>query len=272
MFNKCHFIKPFISLSLILTSIGSISCTGIQGNIKAPASTAKAINQNTVHRNGCGISSLINAYRFGSPKWQSATNKIAGTTDKEQFNFIANNYGNVASKYSPGTRRWENSTGISSIDLKDLANDFQNRQNLSLPNLKLTTHYVQANEPHTALLKRTHRQLKSSLRSGFPAILSIKHLAGSKVEGHIVVLYEIPASIPSSATSFPIKYVDPLGGIVKSGLIRVPGNSFSSVDFSTGSLKLIKARTLSMDLPQSDIAKRYRSTGDNIVLSASIAP
>ena len=266
IFRLLKIISVFIMIGF------SVSCTGIQGNIKAPTPNAKAVNQNTVHRNGCGISSLMNAYRFASPKWHAATAKIPGSSDRAQFNFLAKNYGSVGSKYTPGTRRWESRSGISSIDLKDLANDFQNKQGLWLPSLKLTTHYIQGNEPYTALLKRTHRKLRSSLSSGFPPVLSIKHLAGSKIEGHIVILYEIPASIPSNATSFPIKYVDPLGGRIKSGTIKIPGNVISSIDFSSGQLKLRKSRTLSMNLPQSDIAKRYRSTGDNIVLSASIAP
>ena len=246
--------------TLSLLSITSISCTG--GNIQAPSSQAKAINQNTVHHNGCGITSLINAYRFGSPRWNAAILKIDGQTDLQQFNFLASKYGSVKSSYSPGTKRWEDSSGISSIDLRDLANDFQTKQKLPLPPLKLTTHYLKGKEPYTTLLQRTHQQLKTGFTTGFPPILSIKHLAGKKIEGHIVVLYQMPASISPNATSFPIKYVDPLGGAIKSGSIRVPDQARS------GKLP----RTLTMDLPDSDIAKLTGSTGDNIVLSSSIAP
>jgi len=81
------------------------------------------------------------------------------------------------------------------------------------------------------------------------------------------VLYQIPSSIPSNATSFPIKYVDPLGGIIKSGTIKIPIDPLS---FSK--IKRSKPPTLTMDLPQSDMAKKNQTTGDNIVLSASIAP
>jgi len=273
MLKKLKKLKS-LNLHSILNTIlvaslcaGSINCIGIQGPVRAPNPVAKAVNQNTIHKNGCGIASLINAYRFATPKWKQATRKIVGNTDREQFNYIAKNYGAVRSRYTPATRRWESSSGISSVDLVDLANDFQHKQNIPLPNLRLTTYYKQPNETYTALLKRTHRQLRSDLKSGFPPIISIKHLISNKIEGHIVILYEIPSSIPNNASSFPIKYIDPLGGIIKSGIIKVPGNprTFSK-------LKQSKPRTLTMHLPQSNMAKKDQNTGDNIVLSSSIAP
>ncbi len=254
-------LPSLITAVIISTlSLAAISCSG--ANIKAPTPHAKAIDQNTVNPNGCGISSLINSYRFGSSKWQTAIRKINGNTDQEQFAFLANNYGSVKSKYTPGTNRWENSSGISALDLRDLANDFQAKQNLPLPALNLTTHYLKGNQSYTALLQQTHQQLRTGFSTGFPPILSIKHLTRKKIEGHIVILYQMPSSIPPNATSFPMKYIDPLGGEIKSGSIRVPSHARS------GKLP----RTLTMHLPESDIAKLTGSTGDNIVLSSSIAP
>lgn len=240
------------------------NCSIISGNTTAPNPSGKAVNQNTIHKNGCGISSLITAYRFAKPKWQIASKTIPGTSDAQKFHHLANNFGNTKSKYTPSTRRWTPSSGISSIDLKDLANDYQNTNNLKLPNLRLTTHHIQRNDNHTTLLKRTHQHLKTALKSGFPPILSIKHLKTNKIEGHLVTLYQLPSSIPSNATSFPIKYIDPLGGIIKEGTIHIPTNTNHHK-----SIAKYTKRTLAMQLPQSDIANN-NNTKKIIVLSSSI--
>lgn len=168
----------YIVITLYLAIVAtSSSCNNQQGPVIAPKSTAKAINQIPIEKNGCGPASLINAYRFGSPRWNAATDKIEGKTDKEKFEFMVKYYGRIFSSYARATQRWDDRSGINSLDLTDMANDFQTRRKLRLPKLRHTTHFVKDKENHQKLLISTHKHLRKSLQSGFPPLISIKRFA-----------------------------------------------------------------------------------------------
>ncbi|MFT5905006.1 MAG: hypothetical protein ACI9E1_000596 [Cryomorphaceae bacterium] len=265
-------------LYFVITAVSS-SCATVQGPVIAPNSEAKAINQISIQKNGCGPASLINAYRFGSPKWNAATNKIVGDTDKEQFDFIVRYYGRIFSSYSRASMRWDARSGINGLDLTDLANDFQSRRKIALPQLKHTTHFIKSKRGHKTLLTATHEHLTKSLRSGFPPLISIKRFAqrGTRwrqVHGHFVVLYEIPGSLPLNATAFEIKYIDPWGGKIKTGTIKIPEKAFFATNNAEKKPTFRKSPTLTVDFPQSSLGRNLVKKNERsaTILAASITP
>lgn len=256
-----------------------MSCTSPSSPIVTPTPNAKVINQIPIQKNGCGPASLINAYRSASPKWSKATEKIVGNTDKEQFDFMVKYYGKIFSRHAHASQRWDARQGINGLDLTDLANDFQSRRKLSLPKLKHTTHFINAQSGYELLLEDTHKHLKKSLKAGFPAILSLKRFAqrGSRwrqVHGHFVTLYQIPSSIPYGAKSFEIKYIDPWGGSIKTGSIKIPEKTFYAVDNSAKKLTFRKSPTLVVDFPESNLGKHLLKSNERsaTILAASITP
>jgi hypothetical protein len=188
-------------------------------------------------------------------------------------------YGKIFSSYSRATMRWDTRTGINGLDLTDLANDFQTRRKLALPRLKHTTHFIKSKKGHKALLTATHKHLTKSLRSGFPPLISIKRFAqrGSRwrqVHGHFVVLYEIPGSLPPNATSFVIKYIDPWGGAIKTGTIKIPEKAFFAVNNTEKKPIFRKSPTLVVDFPQSSLGRDLVKKNERsaTILAASITP
>lgn len=270
-----------LSVILLYFSIvaTSSSCNTVQGPVIAPNTEAKALNQINIQKNGCGPASLINAYRYGSPKWNTATQKIVGETDKEQFDFLVKYYGKIFSSYAHASMRYDARSGINGLDLADLANDFQTRRKLSLPKLKHTTHFIKSDESHSALLNKTHKHLVKSLQKGFPPLISIKRFAqrGSRwrqVHGHFVVLYEIPGTLPPNATSFEIKYIDPWGGKIKTGAIKIPETAFFAVNNAEKKPTFRKSPTLTVDFPQSSLGRHLVRNNERsaTILAASITP
>ena len=265
-------------LYLAIVSISS-SCSTVQGPVIAPKTDASALNQIPIQRNGCGPASLINAYRFGSPKWNAATTKIVGDTDKQQFDFMVKYYGRIFSNHVRATMRWDARSGINGLDLTDMANDFQTRRKISLPKLKHTTHFVKKKNGHKELLISTHKHLVKSLQKGFPPLLSIKRFAqrGSRwrqVHGHFVVLYEIPGTLPPDATSFEIKYIDPWGGRIKTGTIKIPEKAFYAVNNAERKPTFRKSPTLTVDFPQSSLGRHLVKKNERsaTIFAASISP
>lgn len=272
-----------LRLSVILLYLAiattSSSCSTSLGPVITPKPDAKALNQVSIHKYGCGPASIINAYRFGSPKWNTALSKIVGETDKEKFNFLVRYYGRKFSRNARASMRWDDRSGINGLDLTDLANDFQTRRKLTLPKLKHTTHFVKSTDAHKQLLFDTHKHLTKSLRAGYPPVMSIKRFAqrGSlwrQVHGHFVVLYEIPGSLPLNATSFEIKYIDPWGGKILTGTIKIPEKAFYAVNNAAKKPTFRKSPTLVVDFPQSSLGRRLVKKNERsaTVLAASITP
>ena len=267
-----------ILLSFVFIATSSSCVTGLDP-VTAPNSKAKALNQILIEKNGCGPASLINAYRFGSPKWNAATKKINGDTDKEKFNFMVRYYGQIFSSHTRASMRWDTRSGINGLDLTDLANDFQTGRELALPKLKHTTHFIKSGGNHKTLLTTTHTHLTKSLQAGFPPLLSVKRFAQRgrlwrQVHGHYVVLYEITGTLPPNANSFKIKYIDPWGGKIKTGTIKIPKKAFFAINSAEKKPQFRESPTLIVDFPQSSLGRHLVNNNEksSTVLTASITP
>jgi len=250
---------PFVLLYFAIVSSLS-SCTNQNTTITAPKFDSKGVNQIPIHKNGCGPASLISAYRFGSEKWQKALEKIVGDTDEEKFNDLIKKHGNIFSQHLHLQRRFSDKHGINIVDLTDLANDFHTKHNLQLPELAYNSHFLKGKMDHAELLEKTHKALKKSLNKGFPPLLSLKTFAqkGSRwtqIHGHFVVLLEIPGSLEKDAKSFNIKYMDPWGGKILTGSIKLPEKSFFATNIATKKWEPRRSPLLEVDFPDSPLGK-----------------
>lgn len=213
--------------SAVIGSISSITAAPVMRD--APNPNATAANQRLVSGNACGPAALLNAFRFGNPHWQRAANAVGGDTDRERILRIIHEIGMRPSKQLPGRPRWSR-RGISLTDLRDMANDMTS--GLYLPKISDEVFFTTSRETPQKLLRRTHQRLEKSLAKGLPPVISIRRHAlrrqrdGSSqwvgTAAHFVTLTSLPRNLPKNATSFPVGYIDPLGGVARQGVIRIP--------------------------------------------------
>jgi len=253
-----------------------------EGPVIAPTAEARAIDQKVIDKNGCGPTALMNAYRFGSPAWHLGYQKLgrqADSSDQEKFHDLVNRFGIHISRHN-GLIRWDKRTGISTLDLCDMANDYQRSRGTNLPALKVKTHFNPVGQANAILLQDVHKQLRDSMLKGFPPIITIKRFTQrslgdfkvwKQVHGHFVVLHEIPGKLPVDATSFQIKYIDPWGGRLLTGTVKIPDQTFYAIDSTRKkNITFEKSPSLIVDFPNSSLGRQFIRKGEhNVTILAS---
>ena len=230
----------------------------------ANSTSASPINQRRAYGNGCGPASLLNAFQYGSEKWQKVFNAVPGTNSKTRIRYVVAAWGNKPSKHLKGTQRWKPKEGVNLLDLTDMANEMRSAH--FLPKIKNEVLSQKTKESRNQFLQRAHAQLSKSLKNGFPPILSIRRYAyryskevGQKswwsIRAHFVVAIELPKTLPANATSFKISYVDPYGGFVRDGRIQT----------DTGSFKLCPY--LGTNMPKTEVGKSFVKPGEETLLT-----
>lgn len=138
----------------------------------------------------------------------------------------------------PGRARWSRN-GINISDLKDVANEISAGK--YLPQLKNSTLVISPIETPEKHLRRVHAKLATSLSRDIPPILSIRLFtkrAGkwTPIQGHFVTVTSVPTRLERGVTSFPVQFIDPIGGKFRDGTIQIgsdPGiNFFTQANFS----------------------------------------
>jgi len=234
--------------------------------IKAPNAKAEPINQRRAYGNGCGPASLLNAFQYGSEKWQKVFTSIPGTNSRTRISYVVRAWGNKPSKHIKGTQRWKPKEGTNLLDLTDMANEM--RAPYFLPKIKYKVLSQKNLESRTHLLSRTHKQITQSLKKGLPPIVSIRRYAyryskeiGGKswwpIRAHFVVVIEIPKFIPKNATSFTIRYVDPYGGFVREGKIQIDTGTFTHCPY------------LGAHMPKTAVGKSLVKSSEETILTFS---
>ncbi|MES2922158.1 MAG: hypothetical protein V4819_11460 [Verrucomicrobiota bacterium] len=197
----------------------------------APEAPAVPANQLVVAGNACGPTALLNAFRFGNPAWQRASNAIAGDTDKQRISNIIREGGMRPSSHLVGHPRWSRK-GVNLADLCDIANEMTRGH--FLPQVSQEVLFLKPGETQEKLLKRVHQRLATSIAKGLPPVISLRRYAkrgrGGKppewivLEAHFVTLTALPPKLEKGAGSFPISYIDPWGGKTCQGVISLPGH------------------------------------------------
>ena len=101
-----------------------------------------------------------------------------------------------------------------------------------LPHLSTDILLLTKSESPADLLHRAHRRMETSLRKGLPPVASLRRYAHrpaplgngawSVVDGHFIVVTELPARLAPNTTSFSIRYLDPWGGKSRTATISLP--------------------------------------------------
>ena len=235
-----------------------------QETIKAPNNSTEPINQRRAYGNGCGPASLLNAFQYGSEKWQTIYQSVPGNNSRTRISYVVRAWGNKPSKHIKGTQRWKLKEGVNLLDLTDMANEMRGAR--FLPKLKYKVLSQKSSESRSRFLHRTHTQIAKSLKNGLPPIISIRRYAyryskevGGKswwpIRAHFVVVIEIPKSIPKNATSFKIRYVDPYGGFVREGEIQTQTGSFTHCPY------------LGANMPHTAVGKSFVKSGEETLLT-----
>lgn len=193
--------------------------------------SAKPFNQLDLAGNACGPAALLNSYRFGNPDWRKLSEQPPGLSDRERIRAIARGPAMRESSSLPGRARWSR-RGINISDLRDVANEMSRPS--YLPALSNTTLVISPIESKEAHLARVHASLARSLSEGIPPIVSLRLYAKrrgtwSAIQAHFITLTSVPGRLAPGATSFPVRFIDPLGGKFSEGTIRAgsePGMDF----------------------------------------------
>lgn len=254
---------PWTSL-LLLFAMHTMLCG--EEMISAANQDASPTNQRRAYGNACGPAALLNAFHYGSEKWQSVFDAVPGKKSKTRIRYVVSQWGSQPSKHIKGVQRWDKAQGINLVDLHDIANEMCHPH--SLPKVKYEILTRKKYEPRTKLLKRSHERITKSLNKGLPPIICIRRYTycNSKeldskswwsISAHFIVIIETSKNIESNANSYKIKYVDPYGGYIHEGIIHTNTANFTNSPF------------LAATLPSAAIGKSLVKKGDESILTYS---
>lgn len=233
----------------------------------APNFQAVPADQLSVAGNACGPTALLNAFRFGSPAWQRASNAIAGDTDKQQIYTVIRESGMRPSNSITGRPRWSRK-GVNLMDLCDIGNELT--RDHFLPVMRQEVLFAKPGESHHKLLVRIHQRLETSLEKGLPPVVSLRRYVHRSEKGkpaewvvldaHFVTITSVPHKLENGATSFPVVYADPWGGKICRGDIAIPTRGVLSA--AAGDSPCLEAA-----FPQAAVGKKLVRTGEASTLT-----
>lgn len=234
---------------------------------EAPNSQAVPANQLAVSGNACGPTALLNAFRFGSPAWQRASDAIAGETDKQRIYTVIRESGMRPSSSIKGRPRWSRK-GVNLVDLCDIGNELTRGH--FLPLLSQEVLFVKPGESQAKLLGRVHQRFETSLAKGLPPIISLRRYVHRSQNGkppewvvldaHFVTITAVPRKLERGATSFPVTYADPWGGKICQGAITIPNHGVLSTHAAD-------SPCLEAAFPQAAIGKKLVRPGETSTLT-----
>ncbi|MEO5917267.1 MAG: hypothetical protein ABIS50_23760 [Luteolibacter sp.] len=249
-----------LASSLLLAS--GLLATAAPPLREAPNPTAITANQLVVSGNACGPTALLNAFRFGNPEWQRASNAITGETDKQRIYTIIREYGMRPSVAIKGRPRWSKK-GVNLTDLCDIANEMTRGH--YLPQVSQEVLFRTSGETPEKLLKRVHARLNTSLEKGLPPIISLRRFVKRgklwvPLDAHFVTVTAIPRKLEKGSGSFAISYIDPWGGKACQGSIVIPQHPVLAD--TPGDSPCLEA-----DFPQASVGKKLVRAGEPTALT-----
>lgn len=238
--------------------------------LSLPARAAPApADQLVVAGNACGPTALFNAFRFGNPAWQRASDAIPGDTDRQRITRIIRDYGMRPSDHLTGHPRWSKK-GVNLADLCDIANDMTRGHFLPLVSEEVL--FLKSGESQEKLLKRVHQRLATSVTKGLPPVVSLRRYVRRAQPGkppqwvvldaHFVTLTVVPRKLGKNARSFPISYIDPWGGKLCQGVIAIPDRAILAD--SAAASPCLEAR-----FPDASVGKKRVRPGESSALTVA---
>lgn len=236
------FLPGLLSL-VILTAPSALAAL----DLVAPNPDFTPVNQLKVSGNACGPAALLNAFGFGNKNWQEVASSLPANDDRQRLTYIIRGFGLKPSSHLDRLR-WTKVRGVNLLDLTDMGNELRGKR--WIPKLRSQVYVQRARESQAKLLHRVHGELSRSLKKGLPPILSLQRLANPRgktptaldwrlVHGHFVVLIAMPAKLDRKATGFSFRYVDPYGGKIQDGQLRMdPSHFYPALTVQTPNTKV----------------------------------
>ena len=251
------FPSPLLSATLSLGLLFT-ACAPSSPFREAQNLSAQPFNQLDLAGNACGPAALLNSYRFGKPAWRKLSEEPADLSDRQRIRSIVRGPAMRESASLPGRARWSRN-GINISDLRDVSREISAGK--MLPQLSNSTLAISPDETQEKHLRRVHSKLAKSLSSGIPPILSIRLFTKrsgkwTAIQGHFVTVTSVPSRLQRGATSFPVKFIDPIGGKFREGSIRI--GSDPEINFFTEA-----------NFPGVTIGRRSVRSGEETYLSAA---
>jgi len=243
--------------------------------LTVPVPDAKAYDQRPAHVEGCGPTSVLNAFAFGAEEYQAAAKAIKGN-QTEQIKYVIRRYGVHASKHRRGRLRWDfRYPGLNVLDLGDIMKEAGPKAKVKT--IRCTSLFTVKAEKHKQLLKRSHTAMAQSMKNGLPPVLSLRRFARTGrfwqfSSGHYVMLHTIPKELPEDATGFKVKYIDPWGGHLHEGTIQIPKHRYSANSAASSNPALRSAPALECAFPNANFGKQLlkANTPNIVILEAAI--
>lgn len=234
-------------------------------DLAAPNPTFSPVNQLKISGNACGPAALLNAFGFGSQKWQELGQAVPGSTDRSRLTYVIRGYGLKQSQHLDRLR-WTKTRGVNLLDLTDMANEM--RGSRWIGKIQNEVFLKERRESDRELIRRVHSHLAISMKKGLPPIISLQRLARPTnkdtsaidwrlVHGHFVVITALPSKLEHKATGFSFRYVDPWRGKIHEGSLRIdPNCSYPAAVVS---------------VPNSDVGKRSLKKGESSIVAIAAA-
>jgi len=230
-------------------------------DLTPPNPTFTPVNQLKISGNACGPAALLNAFGFGSQKWQELGTAVPGSTDRSRLTYVIRGYGLKQSQHLDRLR-WTKTRGVNLLDLTDMANEM--RGSRWIEKIENEVLLKERRESDSELIRRIHSHLAISMKKGLPPIISLQRRARPSrkdasaidwrlVHGHFVVLAALPAKLDRKATGFSFRYIDPWGGKIHEGSLRIDPNC------------TYPAAVVSV--PNSDVGKRSLKKGESSIVA-----
>ena len=219
---------PVPAALLILALLTAGLTEAAPDSVSAPNGDAPLVNQLSLSGNACGPAALLNAFALASPRWQEVSNSIPAETDRGRMNYIIRQHGTRPSRFLSGRDRWNKATGISLVDLTDVANEMRGKNRL--PKLEWEVLLPRQRESAEGLVRRAHSRLAKSLRRGFPPVIGLQRMARRKVGdqeswvtvyGHFIVVTSLPRKVDRQPGRIPVEYADSWGGRIRTGHLQL---------------------------------------------------
>jgi hypothetical protein len=238
---------------------------------EAPNSSATPADQLVVAGNACGPTALLNAFRFGSPAWQRASDAIAGETDRQRIHTVIRESGMRPSSSIKGRPRWSRK-GVNLVDLCDIGNELTRGRFLPLMDHEVL--FSKPGETQKKLLSRVHQRFETSLDKGLPPIISLRRYVRRggngkspewiMLDAHFVTITAVPRKLERAATSFPIRYIDPWGGKTCQGVISIPSRGVLAEEAAD-------SPCLEAAFPEAAVGKKLLRPGESSTLTVVAA-
>lgn len=215
-------------LKFLLVALVAAPFTGAQ--------PAQPINQLDYSPQACGPAAILSALAFGGAQQQAAYRRIPFEAHTQQIRWVIGRYGRKPTRHlvNVGRFRWNRKTGVNVADLTDMANELAEEIGAS----PLKDHHLERgkhDQDGSKLLHDTFKKIERSLNKEVPPILQLRRIAHvhsrvfsrrvwSSVHGHFIVI--TAATLDKESQTITIRYIDPWGGKIHSGTLKIPDQKF----------------------------------------------